>query len=303
MKTTIRFFPFSLAILIVSFATTSAIAESVVVFGDSWGVPFEPALQQVLDDNGLGGVSVVNAAFGGETAAQMNSSSLSSGLPYISNVLNANPDAELVHLSIGGNDILSYLGQGILPGSSVLSSIENDIATIVNHILSIRPDIQVYYPTYDYLPASAYNGSSLTPSNVNALFDTWAGNSQALANSIPRMTFNNSLGLMQQNYGLPGLGIPPFDPSLPDPNSPSPEIAFADPIHLTTEGYAIFAQEAFSVFYGPQLVPEPSALLLGALTSLGLLTRRRKRLQAGSFVDRRVTKALLGLSPGPPARG
>ena len=84
----------------------SARSAEVVVFGDSWGVPFAPALRHVLDEEGVNGVSVANAAFNGETAAQLSSFDQSRGLQYITNILNANPDAEIVHLSIGANDFL-----------------------------------------------------------------------------------------------------------------------------------------------------------------------------------------------------
>lgn len=86
---------------------------------------------------------------------------------------------------------------------------------------------------------------------------------QTLADSIPQLTFHNSLGLMQVQYGIPGLGIPAFDPSLPDSTLPSPEVAFADAIHLTPAGYLLFAEEAFDVFYEAQLVPEPVGDLNG----------------------------------------
>ena len=42
-------------------------AQRIVVFGDSWGVPAAPALQQVLIDHGLAD-TVAGAAVAGETA-------------------------------------------------------------------------------------------------------------------------------------------------------------------------------------------------------------------------------------------
>ncbi|NOY41602.1 MAG: SGNH/GDSL hydrolase family protein [Planctomycetes bacterium] len=257
-------------LLILAAANISKASNQIVVFGDSWGVPFAPALQQVLDDNGYGGVSVINAAFGGETASDMSSASPSRGLPYITSVLNANPDAELVHLSIGGNDALAQLS------APSWSSIYDDISTIVNHILSIRPDIQVYHTAYDYFPASI-SSFGLNYEQANAIFAPGATEGQLLADATPRMTFYDARGLMQTQFGIPELGIPANDPSLPDPTLPSPAASFADPIHLTTAGYAVFAQEAFDVFYESQLsIPEPSTLLLGVMAGVGLLARRRR---------------------------
>jgi len=261
----------TLAILFLLAAANSSLASSIVVFGDSWGVPFAPALQQVLDDNGYGGVSVINAAFGGEEASNMSSASSTNGLPYITSVLNANPDAELVHLSIGGNDALAQLS------APSWSSIYDDIATIVNHILSIRPDIQVYHTTYDYFPASV-SGVGLTHQQANTLFAPGATEGQLLADATPRMTFYDARGLMQTQFGIPELGIPANDPSLPDPTLPSPASTFADPIHLTPAGYAVFAQEAFDVFYESQLsVPEPTALFLWVGLGMCAAATRRRR--------------------------
>lgn len=263
-------FKTTLTILLILAAANTSKASSIVVFGDSWGVPFAPALQQVLDDNGYGSVSVINAAFGGEMASDMSSSSPTQGLPYITSVLNANPDAELVHLSIGGNDALSQL-----PAPS-WSSIYDDISTIVNHILSIRPDIQIYHTAYDYFPASVAD-FGITFQQLNTAFAPGATEGQLLADATPRMTFYDARGLMQTQFGIPELGIPANDPSLPDPTLPSPASSFVDPIHLTTAGYAVFAQEAFDVFYESQLsIPEPSTLLLGVMAGAGMLVRRRR---------------------------
>jgi len=270
---------FCLSLLIAAFGPAPPLeAERIVVFGDSWGVPFAPALQQVLNDNGHSSVTVLNAAFGGETASQMSSNSLTRGLPYITDVLTTNSDANLVHLSIGGNDLLGSWNPAFTPSQedALHQAIYDDITTVANHILSIRPDIQIYHPTYDYLPATTFD-----PLRFNPVLDSGSVFAQTLADSLPRMTFHNSLGLMQVNYGFSSLGIPPFDPSLPDPTRGSPSIAFADAIHLTADGYSIFAQEAFDVFYKSQAVPEPSSFALFSMGAIGVLDhRRRKRKQA-----------------------
>ncbi len=74
-------------------------------------------------------------------------------------------------------------------------------------------------------------------------------------------------GLMQVHFGIPQLGIPAFDPSLPDVTKPGPSSAFADSIHLTSAGYDGLAQRVYDDFYEPILVPQPAS---GALVALGL---------------------------------
>lgn len=160
MKTCTTLSRLALMTLTVLVSTSISEAGQVVVFGDSWAVPFAPALQQVLDGNGYSGINVANAAFGGETASNMASGSLTRGLPYITATLNANPDAQAVHLSIGGNDFLGGWLPSFTPAqdASLFDAIYLDIFTIVNHILSIRPDVEIYHPTYDYFPASTVAG-------------------------------------------------------------------------------------------------------------------------------------------------
>jgi lysophospholipase L1-like esterase len=280
MKTFTTLSRLALMTLTVLVSTSISEAGQVVVFGDSWAVPFAPALQQVLDGNGYSGINVANAAFDGETASNMASGSLTRGLPYITATLNANPDAQAVHLSIGGNDYLDGWLPSFTPAqdASLFDAIYLDIFTIVNHILSIRPDVEIYHPTYDYLPASTVAGIT-TSTRANSAFDIMAIEAQTLADSIPQLTFHNSLGLMQVQYGIPGLGIPAFDPSLPDSTLPSPEVAFADAIHLTSAGYLLFAEEAFDVFYEAQIVPEPAALALVGVGLFGMSYFRRMRPQ------------------------
>ncbi|MFO0947275.1 MAG: hypothetical protein U1D30_15255 [Planctomycetota bacterium] len=133
----------------------------VVTIGDSWAwlvaanapgtAPAAPGFGNSLGSVLAGyGVSVYNGSFGGGTAAQH-----AADLQGITDRINANPDAEIVYLSSGGNDLLlGLLGGGFYIGNpnnaSVYASIANNVNTIVNHILSLKPDIQVVIAGYDY---------------------------------------------------------------------------------------------------------------------------------------------------------
>ena len=210
-------------------------AARVVVFGDSWGVPAAPALQQVFIDQGHPD-TVANAAVAGETAANLSSPS---GLSNISNSLAANPDADLVHLSIGGNDFLAQWSSSLNPAQEAVlfAAILADVETIVDHILSVRPGAFILWSSYDYPRPLPPLG---TPTELNAASLTLAGLAQALADAKGLgLTYGGFSGLMQVTYGFdgvqytpfdPAFPIPPGDPSLPDPSLPSPNAAFADPI-------------------------------------------------------------------------
>jgi len=240
-----------------------AVAARVVVFGDSWGVPAAPALQAVFDAEGIP-VQVAGASSGGETAANLSSAS---GLQHISDTLAANPDADLVHLSIGGNDFLGTWNATFTPAQedALFQAIAADVETILDHILAVRPAARIFWSSYDY-PRPLPLG---TPTQVNAAGAKFGLVAVALANSKgASVTYGNFSGLMQVTYGFDGtqytiydppVAIPPGDPSLPDATLPSPDAAFSDTIHLTAAGYGVLAQAQFDAFYaGILAVPVPA---------------------------------------------
>jgi lysophospholipase L1-like esterase len=242
-----------------------ALAARVVVFGDSWGVPAASALQAVFDANGLPD-TVAGAATGGETAANL---SMASGLQQISVSLAANPDADLVHLSIGGNDFLGQWDASFTPAEedALFQAIADDVETIVDHIFAERPGVRIFWSSYDYPRPLLSLG---TPTEVNAASAKFAVEAAALAAAKGNgLTYGDFSGLMQVTYGFdgtqhtvydPAFPIPPGDPSLPDATLPSPAAAFSHSIHLTAAGYEILAEAHYDAFYAAILaVPVPAA--------------------------------------------
>ena len=274
-----------------------SLAARIVVFGDSWGVPAAPALQQVLIDHGLAD-TVAGAAVGGDTAANLSSPS---GLQFVTDTLAANPDADLVHLSIGGNDFLGSWSANMPPQqeAGLFDAILADVETIVDHVLALRPDAKILWSSYDY-PRPLPLG---TPAEVNAASARFAPLASALAGAVGAgLSYGDFSGLMQLSFGFDGVQytafdppfpIPPGDPSLPDPNLPSPNAAYADSIHLTAAGYAILAEAQFDSFYAARLAPRGGpavpalrrplqALLAGLLLVAGAMERRHASSSARS---------------------
>ena len=268
MKSSRRKLPWLLAAALL--AAAPAQAAEIVVFGDSWGVPAVPALQQVLIEQGLT-ETVANAAVGGETASNL---SKPPGLAHITNTLAAHPDAHLVHLSIGGNDFLDQWNAGLSPAqeTALFDAILDDVETIVDQMLSLRPDIEILWSSYDF-PRPLGLG---TPAEVNAASLALAVLGSALADaSGPGLSYGDYHGLMQVSFGFDGVqytsfdppfAIPPGDPSLPDPSLPGPQAAFSDAIHLTAQGYTILAQAQFDSFYALRLLSGPTPTPVPALT-------------------------------------
>jgi len=232
-------------------------AARILVIGDSWGVAAGPSLQQVLIDNGSTD-TVASIAVGGETAENINTPEW---LQQITTALEENPDAEFVHLSLGGNDFLgnwtAFISQA--EEEQLIVDILEDITAIVDHILEQRPDIRVYWSSYDF-PRPLFIGEPVEVNHASMRFSVQA---QALADEKgDSLSYGDFNGLTQVEYGFdgvqtspfdPGFPIPPGDPSLPDPQYPGPAVAYADSIHLTEDAFLLLAGKQYEQFYQAML--------------------------------------------------
>ncbi len=197
----------------------------------------------------------------------------------LTNELTKYPNIDVVVMTLGGNDILRGT-KGVDPGNydrnvDLENCFENDpasepwtdtneciewlaaalriqIAQIVDHILSIRPDIRVAILSYDYGAREPDEGYTIEEQHLAFLEVELAKRDIALARD--RVEYVNNFGLMQYLYGIPEA-VPPIDPlTVPPPcESPDPPCAFwpgGDPanlsplftyidqdIHLTDFGY------------------------------------------------------------------
>jgi len=233
--------------------TSPLYAADILVVGDSWGVAAGLALPAALVEKGSP-ATVASIAVGGETAKNL---STAARLADITAALALNGDATLVHLSIGGND---FLGSWNATFSSteedaLLADIMADVTTIVDHILAQRPDIRIYWSSYDF-PRPLLIG---TPEEVNRASQRFSMQAQALADAKgPSLSYGDFYGMTQIEYGFdgvqsspfdPAVAIPAGDPSLPDPKYPGPAIAYQDPIHLTPSAYLLLASLQYDRFY------------------------------------------------------
>ncbi len=219
----------------------------VVVFGDSWANRLAGPLRQTIVAQGHPEISLLNAGIEGARADELSSSDPAIGLPHIESVLLANPDAQIAHLSIGGNDlfdgILFINNDSIV--NSLLTRVVDDTEDIVLHMLSVRPDVEVFQSGYDFLQPILF----FDPARVNEVMLDLDSRLYALADTIPGYTYEGYYGFAQINYGMPELGIPPFDPSLPDASLPSPASTFVDEIHYTPAVYVVFAADLYIAYY------------------------------------------------------
>jgi hypothetical protein len=244
-------------------------ATRILIFGDSWGAPMKPALEAVFSNNGHTEVIVETTEFW-SLAAQL---SLSEGLNFITEELNLRPELDIVHLSIGVNDVhCIMLGStcvlnwkpamaGTQTETDILATIMTDVETIADHILSTRPEVQIFWAGDDYIRPRNTSWFG-TPAEHNAVHIKQAELAQQLADRKPGLTFVHLHGLLQVTFGFDGIQytqwdpphpIPPGDPSLPDPGLPSPNKVFADAAHPNKIGYGVLAGGYYEEFYGPLL--------------------------------------------------
>jgi hypothetical protein len=134
---------------------------------------------------------------------------------------------------------------------------------MADHVLSLRPDLQILWSSYDF-PRPVNNGS---PLEINTFLITFAERLSQFAMSKPGVSFVDVNGSLQAAFGFdgqqysaadPAYVIPPGDPSLPNPGFPSPLQPFMrnDSWHLKSEGYKALAQAQFDGFYSSLLAGE-----------------------------------------------
>jgi len=241
--------------MLVSLAELASADDRVVVFGDSWGVFTAPSLQSTFDANAPGN-DVLNAAVFGLEASELNTPNR---LSNITSRLAAHPSADLVHLSLGGNDLREDWNASLSAAASdaLLTTITDNIEAVVSHILAQDPNLEVFYSSYTYLRPRPSQG---TPFEINSILEELHSRVETRLASMPRAVTGNFYGLMQTLYGQSDFGLLPGDPSLPDINLPGPPEAFFDDIHLRPSfiggiSYDQLAEAQYAAFYQSRLEP------------------------------------------------
>lgn len=178
------------------------------------------------------------------------------------------PTIDIVHLSLGGNDIL--YGRW-LPSMSpeqqenLFNTITADIETAIDFILAQRPDIRIGLCGYSF---ADHNHVEVLPTEANQAITALEQKKLAMVQGKDRVFYIHNLGLMQYTYGIPQAdppilpqtvpypgGYPDYDP-MPGGNIlyTAPAIALVDgDVHLTPDGYKVVAQRCMDEFYAEWL--------------------------------------------------
>ena len=163
----------------------------ILVFGDSWARHNGPLLQEIITESGHTDIVVVT-----EFKQESGDLSSASGLRHITFWFEQNPEADLVLLSTGVNDWTINCRADMVGTSaeaSLIAAIIDNVEIIVDHILSIRPDAQILWSSYDFFRPLTSNA---TPTIVNGLQLKIAEQAEQLAlHRQPELSYGNLYGL------------------------------------------------------------------------------------------------------------
>jgi len=231
-------------------------AADIIVFGDSWGTYGAVSFENMARSHGL---TVDNVAVSGSTAKEWAADPLS-----LKKVVDDNPDAKYVWLTIGGNDARPEMEKGV-PIDTVVKQVLSDIKKFLDPYLQAYPRLKLVTFGYDvlfwsYLMCQStgekmfkpYCGVKTSPNYVscaNQLFyNIQFKCTNVLAANYPGQVFSpNLLGSWQAAGGVPGAGIgKPID-SVFSPNE------FTGPtklcLHANDKGYDVIFNNLWNLFF------------------------------------------------------
>ena len=191
-------------------------------------------------------------------------------LQALTDELTAYPTLDIVHVLLGGNDLLfgnSQYGRWqpyLTPEEEAERSgyVAECIATVVDHVLAVRPDIKVALCGYDYANHTI-SGSTIEEANLALTRMEWL--KLELADETERCFYVHNFGLMEHHYGIPGVyepgdvprpaGFPDYEPyPNGDPSyAPHPDALLDNDIHLSEGGYAYVGRNCMDQFYAEWL--------------------------------------------------
>lgn len=281
----------------VSFAASAQCNETdltrVLLMGDSWAqfMGTDNVINTTFERWGHSNYQFYTNAILSENGTQTTDFLDSVKLNEIAARLAQYPDIDLVHMSLGGNDVLANWNVNYTQTQtdSLLDSIYSRLTTIIDFIKLQRPGIRILWSGYAYPNfgeviselgplASTHPFYSLwddmgqpTFIQLNSILNNYSTVMDTLAANDPQVDFVRATGLMQYQFGqTTPLSVPPggtyaaFTAPLPDgyPDYPSPKnsmrnyIIFRDCFHLTPTAYGSFVDYHTRKFYHKVLMDD-----------------------------------------------
>lgn len=191
----------------------------------------------------------------------------------IQGVINSNPDIDVVHLSIGGNDVLGQWDVGFTQAEldDLIDEVYTQTDSIIRFLKTLKPGIKVVFSGYAYPNFeeviedanplgtshpfySRWEGMGFpTFIEINTILNDFSELIEDYADADPQVEFYKAPGILQYTFGqttplavAPGGSYAPFTQPMPfgDPNYPSPQNSMRDYFgitrdcfHLSPKGY------------------------------------------------------------------
>ncbi|MFC1889715.1 SGNH/GDSL hydrolase family protein [Thermodesulfobacteriota bacterium] len=279
-------------VMLIVLAAAPAWADPVINLGDSWSAFGHDQLANKFP----AGINISNFGFPGATAQAFASDPV--GINWVNSALAANPDAQYMYLSVGGNDLLFQYSVG--NGANAAAIIDTYTRMLIDNILAQRPALQIVLPGYDFpnfekevaciAEGFLVFGTPLALT-INPIFLACIRDVQAnIAASYSNVTAVDAFYTLQIAGGTPGA---------PNPLMPSPASLMGgdgDCIHANSQGYNHFTGAIYDAYFlpiygaGGCMVMQSSnaadsgmvlvligLLCLGTVTGFVFFARRRQR--------------------------
>lgn len=318
-----------LALLFISFLCSNSFAQcsesdeyKVLLVGDSWAffMGVDGTFNNVFEKWGHSNFKFFTNPVVAENGARTTDFLEASKQNEIANLLQTYPSIEVVHLSIGGNDVLGQWDIGFTQAEldDLTNEVYSQVLEIFDFIKSVRPGIKIVFSGYCYPNFEEVIESADPLQNVHPFYGTWSGmgfpsfvqintilndfsqEMEDYAATDPQVEFVKATGLMQYTFGqndplgvAPGGTYPPFTQPLPygDPNYPSPKNSMRDYaitkdcFHLSPKGYRDLISYQTQKFYHKYFMEDQYLLSTSMEGGISNLSSTSNELQVGSSTN------------------
>jgi lysophospholipase L1-like esterase len=257
----------------------------VLLVGDSWAffMSVDGTINNALKKWGHSNYKFVSNTVVAENGAQTDDFLTATKQNEIKKLLDQNPTIKVVHLSIGGNDVLGSWKVSFSQGKTdtLKQEVANRLIQVIDFIKTCKPGIKILWSGYCYPNFGEVIPTSSLGTNhpfygtwqkmefpdfftINTLLNSFSKDVDSFAKTEPQVEFVNATGLMQYTFGqtqplgvAPGGTYPAFSVPLPegDPNYPSPKSSMRDYLltkdcfHLSAKGYLDLIEYHTQKFY------------------------------------------------------
>lgn len=283
---------------------TEEVRTRVLLVGDSWAffMWMDGTVPEVLRKWGHTDADYYTNAVLSENGAETPDFLLPAKLNEIQARLDANPGIDVVHLSIGGNDVLGDWHVDFTPQQtdSIKQLVYGRVLELIDLIKAMRPGIHILWSGYNYPnfqevitdlgplqtlhPFYSLWNSMGQPTAVqlNTILNDFSAMMVAYAGQDPQVHFVDATGLMQYTFGQntplgvpPGGTYPPYTVDLPHGlvDYPSPKSSMRnygltrDCFHLSAQGYRDLIDHHARKFYHRFLMHDHQSAATDALWS------------------------------------